>query len=1279
MQMVENQKHNKFNSLTPELLDENESIYTEALDYAFDNDDIKNIAITGIYGSGKSTVWNTYQSYRLKENSSKILEKIHFIKLGRIPFMKLWNNPFKNVITVSLGKYEDSEKVEFDKSDEYNEIKEDCDCCEADGDNKTEKNFENRVERQLINQIVSQIDSKKIPRSKYRFKNNIEPKILFMRVFMTVIFIASILLWILREPATIFLEEIIKKFNLESVIQSREMFIFILGIMFFLPIVLFLSRFYNENNIKLSKVNLKGAEANLNDENNDETFLDRDIKELVYLLNSSQSNIVVFEDLDRYDNIEIFTKLRELNFLLNSFIKSNGNSKDKGRVVKFVYLLKDGLFFSKDRTKFFDFIMPIVPVVDSKTSEDKLIELLEGIDNTPDRKVLMDISLYVDDMRLLRNIVNEYVIYSKVVPLKKIDLDKNKLFALITFKNIFPEEFELLQKDEGIIVELFNKLEDFRKKLKIEQVNELKEVYETIEKNKFEAIALMIPASISVCEQTYVTWPKFLEEWSGEQDNNVEMTIGGSRKYLNYHDFLKKYVGLNNEKIELMEKMPEDRAVEIEKLKSDAKRIERDIMVIDACSYKDIISKINPEKREEFFAIPKFEIVKNHNYPLIRFLISYGLLDKTYTYYKGNFDVELSNTLKRNDTIYRKSILENKNPGIFLDVETPSEIINRTSIFEFTHSDSLNKKILETCLEKNLDNHVVAINNSVDIYDKYKELVIVINEYELNTVKKFVDMLQKNNIEKLVNIMRACSDIEEPTFKNMLICLFTNKSISSDKLELFRTYIEPTENIISLIPEKEIDDFIEHISSAGIKFNNLEKSNCNKDRLVKIERIKAYKLNIRNMIFISKNILEKNIRYGNLLNEIYRAKQLNSSKEYVEDNFVDVISQYIDENTSKESYTNDEDIFIKILKSNLSDKQKLEYVKINETVISDLKVLKESAITEEVLNCLLVKDKVAFGCENVTICWNMLEKYGKEFVEYIDRNLNDDNTKDILDGNVSILNGLINSTVVSDKLFNRVIAYVEDKIDKINAKLDEKRISSLIEKDLLAVNEENIEILLKNSYNEELSMLANSGDEERENYVVTELLDHDISDELIYLLVNSNISYENAIKLVEKNKETVLIEKINSDKEEVIENILKGDISNENIDFVCDNFEAFGLKDEFIESLDGKSRIEELDNKNLNDDFMQYVLKSSNINTSTKVNLIITKIENKLEEKILEKYISYDDEIAELSSVWHGEQPELDNSDKEKIGQALIDYGYVKKVESEDSSSIVILKDTEVQ
>ena len=63
MGKIENMKTNEttFNSLTPDILDENKKVYTDALDYAFGNPDIRNIAITGVYGAGKSTVWNTYR------------------------------------------------------------------------------------------------------------------------------------------------------------------------------------------------------------------------------------------------------------------------------------------------------------------------------------------------------------------------------------------------------------------------------------------------------------------------------------------------------------------------------------------------------------------------------------------------------------------------------------------------------------------------------------------------------------------------------------------------------------------------------------------------------------------------------------------------------------------------------------------------------------------------------------------------------------------------------------------------------------------------------------------------------------------------------------------------------------------------------------------------------------------------------------------------------------------------------------------------------------------
>lgn len=137
-----------------------------------------------------------------------------------------------------------------------------------------------------------------------------------------------------------------------------------------------------------SKITFKGAEANVNDDKSDESVLDRDIKELVYLLRSSGTKIVVFEDLDRYNSTSIYTKLRELNFLLNHYVMISGDKKP----VRFIYMLKDSLFFSKNRTKFFDFILPIVPIVDSKTSENELIELFKAVENAPDRSVLRYLS-----------------------------------------------------------------------------------------------------------------------------------------------------------------------------------------------------------------------------------------------------------------------------------------------------------------------------------------------------------------------------------------------------------------------------------------------------------------------------------------------------------------------------------------------------------------------------------------------------------------------------------------------------------------------------------------------------------------------------------------------------------------------------------------------------------------------------------------------------------------------------------------------------------------------
>ncbi len=409
-------KNIKFKPLSPEILDKNAPIYTEALDYVFSNDDIKNIAITGIYGAGKSTVWRTYV------NQKKL----------------------KNIITVSLGKFNDI------NSTEDNNIK------------------NNRIERQIINQILSQLKTNNILLSKYKFKEN---KGVF-NIIINMLPILFVLLliggWLLKKIDG-FIPLI---YNISS-----YLFMTIYIIMVAVPIMIIYYKFIRSNRFVISKINISGTEASFNEENlENETILDKDIKEIVYLLSSSKVNVVIFEDLDRYDNIDVFTKLRELNFLLNSFI-SNNNTK----CVKFIYILRDGLFFSKNRTKFFDFILPIVPIINSHNSENKLMERLSVCINHPSSNVITKISLYINDMRLLNNIVNEYIIYESIIPIFDLELNVDKLFSLIVLKNIFPNEFDLLQEDKGYIFTLFGSLSDMKKD-KIERLNS--ENYEIV--NNYE-------------------------------------------------------------------------------------------------------------------------------------------------------------------------------------------------------------------------------------------------------------------------------------------------------------------------------------------------------------------------------------------------------------------------------------------------------------------------------------------------------------------------------------------------------------------------------------------------------------------------------------------------------------------------------------------------------------------------------------------------------------------------------------------------------------------------
>ena len=81
--------------------------------------------------------------------------------------------------------------------------------------------------------------------------------------------------------------------------------------------------------LKISKFNIKSGEFQIGNKD-DSSILNEHLDEILYFFEVTSYNIVVLEDLDRFNSTEIFIKLRELNILVN-------NSKDINRRIIFIY------------------------------------------------------------------------------------------------------------------------------------------------------------------------------------------------------------------------------------------------------------------------------------------------------------------------------------------------------------------------------------------------------------------------------------------------------------------------------------------------------------------------------------------------------------------------------------------------------------------------------------------------------------------------------------------------------------------------------------------------------------------------------------------------------------------------------------------------------------------------------------------------------------------------------------------------------------------------------
>ena len=413
-------------SLAPRVLETEQELasvqpYLDRISQALATKDINNIAITGNYGSGKSTIIKTFQ--HLNQNKYKYLN-------------------------ISLASFTQIENPDAD--------------------------FERRLEISILQQMFYTVQPSKIPDSRFKRINAISIWYLCLFSCFVVAFALSTIM-LFKFDYVYFLNphqwSNALAINWTTVLSSL-IFFFGIGLLSTSIYRLFI-------NSKINKINIKG-ELEINDQHEASIF-NQYLEEILYFFTKTGIEVVIIEDVDRFNSTEIFVKLRELNILINK-------SEEINRPVKFLYAVKDDMFEKKDeRVKFFEYIIPVIPFVNASNANEQIERLIKeaGLGDSLSKDFTSDVVTFIDDidMRLLLNVFIEYELYRNLLGKS---LDQDSLFAIIVYKNLEPEDFGRLQRRDGKLFNLFASKEKSFQSLKSKLEQQINELKEEIKKNEYE-------------------------------------------------------------------------------------------------------------------------------------------------------------------------------------------------------------------------------------------------------------------------------------------------------------------------------------------------------------------------------------------------------------------------------------------------------------------------------------------------------------------------------------------------------------------------------------------------------------------------------------------------------------------------------------------------------------------------------------------------------------------------------------------------------------------------
>lgn len=995
--------------------------YIIRLKNAIDQPNVFNIALTGSYGAGKSSILKTFKAYY----------------------------PEYHYVNVSLASF-----VEVNLSDGDNTVK------------GKEDSFEEQLEYSILQQLFYHVKATNIPESRFGRIERTSRKKRFLVVVSILLFIVANLF--------LFCQEQVNKYFLipTEVLKSSFLFgisicLFIIGIWVVLfQLILFIKKI-SIKNLTLDKATLEFEEKK------NVSIMNRYLDEILYLFQEKKYNVVIFEDIDRFENTHIFTKLRELNLILNQ-------SEEIGRRIVFLYALKDDIFTTaEERTKFFDYIVPVIPFVNASNSGDLFRRKIANlhIPNTEVRSsFITDISAFVNDMRVLTNVVNEFELYCNLLDKK---LKKEKLLAMILYKNLYPTDFSLLHQNKGVVYETFLSAEKLRDEIQKSEWARLEEIDLEIQAISEESLRSIEELRAVIVGKMLKLWPGF--DWeiycdgsktdisSLFSEENILHILKGKIYFINNRysypsrqpklDEIKSTLGESynySKRKTLIQSIADDKIEDLReerKVFVDALSATKKFTLLDiAKSDRNIFEHVDTIKGQE------------EKYKVLKYLLEKGYIDEEYFFYISIFH---EGRLTPSDQEFLLSIKFNAPKEFDYKLQEIPSLIQNLSGVDYDHKGILNKDLLKYCLlhDDEYEDECDAIFKQMVVHEQYIDLLYQFMQ-EGNCVPTFIKRLvhiDKNVWKSLDMDMNHTNKDKDRVISTMFKYADINDIRSVNTSYPFNTYINDNNNYSELFENIDQTRVRKLLDLLDLNVQLLKDDSKGTDTYSYIYENNMYALTLDNVKVIFKH---NELPVDNLDSAIYTSIEETELKElqgYVHQElpaFVDNL-MLTSSNTHESS-----DTIVSLMDEDIKLDDIIKLIKHNDTLWDDCKDITD----KDIVSTLFAENKIKMTFENVKHYCSCIDSWNIDNTLAAFMNRNNEKSMEeftkLVESNDAHEIELLLSVVQADDIKDN-IAYsvfnnycLIDVWSKKLSQLNEKRVRYVVDEGIISISPSNYQNII---------------------------------------------------------------------------------------------------------------------------------------------------------------------------------------------------------------------------